>query len=58
MLEYNTQHANEPLSLAAYTPRSDVNSYYLPHWVYSTAVKVKESHPGFQSQVKNIGAFD
>lgn len=46
------------LSLVAYISRSDVNSYYLPHWIYSKAVKVKESHPGFKSQVKNIGAFD
>lgn len=41
------------LLLVIHIPQSDINSYNLLHGFYTKAVKVKESHPCFKSQVRN-----
>lgn len=46
------------LSLAAYTQKSDVNSYYSLYWIYTRTVNVKKPQPYFKSQVRNIQGFD
>lgn len=45
------------ISLVVHTPKSDVNSYYLLHWIYTEALTVKESQPCFKS-VRKRGALD